>query len=87
MWITTGSEERGSGLFDTKNAMKNIKERENIRLLTGVIMKYVLIGCGRIATNHMRAAVNNNWISPQYAIFYRKAWRNCSKNTICRTRI
>ena len=23
-------------------------------------MKYALIGCGRIATNHMKAAVNNN---------------------------
>ena len=23
------------------------------------IMKYALIGCGRIATNHMKAAVNN----------------------------
>ena len=23
-------------------------------------MKYVLIGCGRIATNHMKAALNNN---------------------------
>lgn len=23
-------------------------------------MKYALIGCGRIATNHMKAAINNN---------------------------
>ena len=23
-------------------------------------MKYALVGCGRIATNHMKAAINNN---------------------------
>ena len=24
------------------------------------MMNYALIGCGRIATNHMKAAINNN---------------------------
>ena len=46
-------QQHAKAIFDTKNVMKNLKNREIIE------MKYALIGCGRIATNHVKAVVNN----------------------------
>ena len=48
-------------IFDTKNVMKSIENRDNIEVFIGGIkMKYALVGCGRIATNHVKAVLNNN---------------------------
>ena len=39
--------------------MKQHTDSDGYEIEKGTTMKYALIGCGRISTNHIKAAVNN----------------------------
>ena len=43
-----------------KRALSAVEERRTAMPEKEKNMKYALIGCGRIAVNHMKAALNNN---------------------------
>ena len=48
-------------------------------------MKYALIGCGRIATNHVKAVLNNHLEFAAVCDVIPSRWKTCLQSMSCRT--